>query len=68
MSIAFTMILVVVMMLITLLVIIASPNRKAAYVSSLFLQAIVIVSLFIFKIALLTVIGSSVNDELVSQW
>ena len=56
------------MMLITLLAIIATRNKNKAYRSALFLQAMITVTLFCFKIILITLAGSGVNDELSSQW
>ncbi len=55
-------------MVLALIAISDSADRRAAYGSTLFLQAVLSISLFIIMFILVLVIGMSVNVELAAQW
>jgi hypothetical protein len=63
----FITLLVLVMMLSTLLITIDSDEAESNFKSPLFVQAVLIVSLFFFNIVLICYLGSLVNLELIAH-
>ncbi len=67
-SVVFTGLLTLTIMVLALVIIASSSDRRAAYGSTLCIQTILTVTLFIAIVAVVTIIGTSVNQEMIGQW